>query len=265
MFVSFVVATYNCVDRVHVLLRSVKALQGLPCEFLISDGGSTDGTLKLLAAEAGVRVVCSGPDRGIYDAWNRALGACLGKYISFIGVDDEPCRRFVEAALRKFGTASASPGVICGDILLRRGELFRHVSAPVRPDLFNAEAPSFDIPHPGCLNHAALFKDRHFSAEYKLAGDLEFYLRARYDIGERGYERIDELQAIVDADGMSRSNAAFSIYHDEYSRIQSALHLRLGYSLPRLQMMSLFDRAPWVFKMLKQISWAIRGRTRTLK
>lgn len=262
MFISFIVPTYNCVDRVPVLLRTVQALQGLPCEFLISDGGSTDGTVELLAAATGVRVVCSASDRGIYDAWNRALGDCSGQYISFIGVDDEPCRRFIECALGRFGTAEAGPGLIYGDILLKRGKLFRHRSAPGRPALFYADAPTFDISHPGCLNHAALFRERRFSADYKLAGDLEFYLRARLDISQRGYVRLNELQAVVDADGLSRSVSAFGTYRDEYSRIQSTLHVRLGYSLPRLQMMSLLNYAPWVFKVLKQINWALLGRSR---
>lgn len=59
-------------------------------EHLIIDGGSTDGTCKLLKkyADKGLIKFYSEVDHGVYDAFNKGLQKASGTYIAYMGSDD---------------------------------------------------------------------------------------------------------------------------------------------------------------------------------
>ena len=67
--------------------KSVLAQDHLDFEHIIMDGGSTDGTLELLAKYPHLRVV-SEKDEGMYDALNKGLLIAQGEIIGFLNSDD---------------------------------------------------------------------------------------------------------------------------------------------------------------------------------
>jgi putative colanic acid biosynthesis glycosyltransferase len=63
------------------------------CEWVVVDGGSTDGTLDVIRAHrARIDALRSGPDRGVYDAMNHGLGLARGEFVVFMNAGD----RFAE-------------------------------------------------------------------------------------------------------------------------------------------------------------------------
>lgn len=87
-----------CFNAVSCLPRCMTAVQpllhdeALRVEYLVVDGGSTDGTLALLeeAQEEGrLTRYISEPDEGIYDAMNKALRLARGRVIVYANADDE--------------------------------------------------------------------------------------------------------------------------------------------------------------------------------
>lgn len=73
-----------------------KAIQGVlgqtydNVEYIIVDGGSSDGTLDILKKhERAIDYWVSEPDGGIYDAINKAIGLSSGDYYVVVGSDDE--------------------------------------------------------------------------------------------------------------------------------------------------------------------------------
>ncbi len=72
-----------------------RAIESVVCqldaqsEYIIVDGASTDGTLDIIRSHAD-RLACwiSEPDRGIYDAMNKALSLARGDWVIFLGADD---------------------------------------------------------------------------------------------------------------------------------------------------------------------------------
>lgn len=87
---SIVTATYNAAAVLPNLIKSLQAQTDQDFEWVVADGGSTDGTLELLAEAAKtMRVrVDSQPDFGIYDALNRAVNNASGNYYLVVGADD---------------------------------------------------------------------------------------------------------------------------------------------------------------------------------
>ncbi len=58
-------------------------------EWLVVDGGSSDGTLDVVRVhEARIAALRSGADRGVYDAMNHGLGLARGEFVVFMNAGD---------------------------------------------------------------------------------------------------------------------------------------------------------------------------------
>lgn len=89
--ISIITATYNAMEHLRVLIESLVAQTDQDFEWVVADGGSTDGTLELLEkAKEQLKyvVVDSRSDFGIYDALNRAIKKATGEYYLVLGADD---------------------------------------------------------------------------------------------------------------------------------------------------------------------------------
>ena len=74
MKISVVTVAYNAADTIEQTICSVleQGYEGL--EYIVIDGGSTDGTIEIIQKyENGIAYWSSGPDRGIYHAMNKGL------------------------------------------------------------------------------------------------------------------------------------------------------------------------------------------------
>lgn len=74
MTVSIVTAVYNRADTIGYALDSLQRQTWTDFEHVVQDGGSTDGTLDVIAQNADPRIFLeSASDGGIYDALNRGI------------------------------------------------------------------------------------------------------------------------------------------------------------------------------------------------
>ncbi|SFJ05716.1 Glycosyltransferase involved in cell wall bisynthesis [Desulfomicrobium apsheronum] len=87
--ISIVTATFNKAQDLPRLIESLRSQTNKNFEWVVADGGSTDGTLEQLKQVLDMDVVLdSRPDFGIYDALNRAIELCSGDYYLVVGADD---------------------------------------------------------------------------------------------------------------------------------------------------------------------------------
>ena len=85
---SIVMGTYNRLDCLKGCLGSLKrACNGYSYEVVITDGGSTDGTLDYLRFHPGVRLIEHGKPLGPVKAYNDAFAICEGEYVAYINDD----------------------------------------------------------------------------------------------------------------------------------------------------------------------------------
>ena len=89
---SIITITYNAVRLVEQTLLNVLSQSYPNIEYIVIDGGSTDGTVDIIRRyESGLAYWVSEPDKGIYDAMNKGLQKATGDYVWFINAGDSLC------------------------------------------------------------------------------------------------------------------------------------------------------------------------------
>ena len=87
--VSIITVVYNGEKYLEQTIQSVINQTYKNIEYIIIDGGSTDGTLDIVKKyEEHVSYWVSEPDKGLYDAMNKGIGLANGELIGMINSDD---------------------------------------------------------------------------------------------------------------------------------------------------------------------------------
>jgi glycosyltransferase involved in cell wall biosynthesis len=180
-YVSVVIAVRNGAATLQRCIDSVTCQTLDVWELIVVDGDSSDGSQRILQDNArSIGFWTSEPDRGIYQAWNKALAKARGEWIYFLGADDRfhdphvldeitgPLReaegdyRVVYASIDKVGDL--------GQVLMSWGHPWASLREPFRKGMA--------IPHQAIFHHRSLF-ERHggFDERYRLSGDYELLLR----------------------------------------------------------------------------------------
>jgi glycosyltransferase len=87
--VSIITAVYNNREHLEECFSSVFSQTFQNIEFIVVDGGSTDGSVEIIQ-QNGQKIArwVSEPDKGIYDALNKGIGMASGDVIGFLHSDD---------------------------------------------------------------------------------------------------------------------------------------------------------------------------------
>ncbi len=88
--ITIITVCYNAENELEYTIKSVLGQTFQNYEYLIIDGGSTDGTLDIIkryAENPNVRWM-SEPDKGIYDAINKGIKIALGEWLNIMNAGD---------------------------------------------------------------------------------------------------------------------------------------------------------------------------------
>lgn len=176
--VSIVTVCLNDAAGLARTLASVAAQTFTNREVVVVDGGSTDGSVEVLRANASaglVRDFVSEPDEGIYDAQNKGIRRARGTYLLFLNAGDSLAS--ADALARLFAD-SPTEDVLYGDVLWEKsGGKRRRERTP--DELSLAFFMRTNLPHQATAIRRTLF-DRlgPYDTSLRIAADYEFFLRA---------------------------------------------------------------------------------------
>jgi glycosyltransferase involved in cell wall biosynthesis len=181
-FVTIVLAVLNGARTIQRCLDSVADQKYLGWELIVQDGGSTDGSVEILKANA-QRIAYweSGPDKGPSDAANKAIRRARGEWICFLGSDDYLWDSSVlERLVPHLRHACPPCRVVYGRlaVVLDDRQVLEYLGEPwdrFKRGLIQGKT----LPGPAVIYHRSLF-DVHglFDSSFIMAGDYEFQLRA---------------------------------------------------------------------------------------
>ena len=166
-------------------------------EYIIIDGGSSDGTIDIITRyERDISYWVSEPDKGIYDAMNKAIEKSKGDYILFMNSGD---KIHDTHTLESIFAIETEGDIIYGDTFLHDGEIRLAKSK-------NANKLKYGMPfcHQSVLVNSALLKNRRFNLKYTLASDYDFFL-SLYSERKYKFKKLDIPISIYDNNGASMS------------------------------------------------------------
>jgi len=89
MKISIITVCYNSVATLEKTIQSVASQTYSNIEYVIVDGGSTDGTLEIIKKHQDIITKwISEPDQGLYDAMNKGIKMVTGDLVGILNSDD---------------------------------------------------------------------------------------------------------------------------------------------------------------------------------
>lgn len=114
--ISLITVTFNAESVLESTVQSIAGQEFTDYEYIIVDGGSTDGTLGIIRRyEPNISRWVSEPDTGLYDAMNKGLQMARGQYVWFMNAGDRIYNAHTLETIFKAHTANAD--VYYGDAL----------------------------------------------------------------------------------------------------------------------------------------------------
>jgi glycosyltransferase involved in cell wall biosynthesis len=171
--VSIITVTYNAEAYLEETINSVLNQTYKNIEYIIIDGGSTDGTVDIIKKyEDKIDYWVSEKDAGIYDAMNKGLKASQGDIIGILNADDFYVSDAVENSVAALLESGLDYSV--GDIIKIPSDV---IISPVYP-LTATIYQGMMYPHIGAFIKKEVYdKVGFFDTGYKLAADFEMAMR----------------------------------------------------------------------------------------
>lgn len=174
---SVITIVYNNVQHIERTMLSVLNQAYPHIEYIVIDGGSTDGTLDIIAKHRDkIAKLLSEKDEGIYDAMNKGLAMATGDYVLFMNSGDE---FYAEDTVAEVFASLPDADIYYGETemiddagnsLGRR----RHKA----PDKFTWRGFKYGM----SISHQAIYVRRSlaepYDRRYRLSADIDWIIRA---------------------------------------------------------------------------------------
>ena len=104
MKITIITVVFNGAKYIRSAIQSVLSQDYDNIEYIVIDGGSTDGTVNIVKEyQDKISVFISEPDEGIYDAMNKGIALATGNVIGILNSDDFYIDEFViEKVVKEF-------------------------------------------------------------------------------------------------------------------------------------------------------------------
>ena len=179
MKLSIITINYNNSAGLQRTIESVLSQTWKDYEWIVIDGGSTDGSLDIIKKHAShFSWWCSEPDRGIYNAMNKGITHAKGEYLNFMNSGD--CFYSSDSLLGLFKNTYIEDILICDAMYLYSGH-----------EIVFCDASScnydYDFFMRGTLPHQASFFKRttfdkfgNYDESLKIVADWKFFVETIY-------------------------------------------------------------------------------------
>ena len=197
-FISVITIAFNSEKTIEETIKSVIEQNYNNKEYIIIDGGSTDGTIDIIKKyEKSISYWVSEPDKGISDAFNKGIKAAKGDIIGIVNSDDQYLPGALEIVAKNF---EEKIDVYRGSILIHEEGKDDYTYEPSMK--FGMLPIKVNVCHlPTFINRRAYEKYGVYDISFKLAMDLDL-LRRFYRKGAK-FKKINAVLGRFNVGGLS--------------------------------------------------------------
>lgn len=195
--VSIVTVTFNAANLIDNTISSVISQQFNNFEYIVIDGGSTDGTLEIINKYSShISYFISEPDKGIYDAMNKGVAVAKGEWVIFMNAGD--C--FVDNQVLStifHSNVNTKADIIYGNTIAK----YPWGKCLIKGNFFSKHDINLPFCHQSTFVRTSLMRSIPFDLSYIIAADYNFFYTL-YKLG-KSFKFIDISIALYDAIGFS--------------------------------------------------------------
>ncbi|MDP3467513.1 MAG: glycosyltransferase family 2 protein [Daejeonella sp.] len=197
--ITVVTVVYNGEQFIEKTIQNVLSQTYDNVEYIVIDGGSTDGTLDIIMKyETTIDYIISDIDDGIYDAMNKGIKLASGDWINFMNAGDS---YFTSTTLETIFDKNVNDGdIIYGNVDIRYNGFSRAQSAGSPAKLWKG----MQFSHQSTFISLKYHKRNLYNRLNKIVADMEFFYQAYSDGVTFNYK--DVIISSVISGGLSDSN-----------------------------------------------------------
>ncbi len=193
---SVITVCLNSAPTIEKTIESIISQKGVSIEYIVIDGGSTDGTISILSKYFHViDLLVQEPDLGVFDAMNKGIQLSTGPYIMLLNSDDRLLPNTFERYIAL--TKDFPEAIIHGPIIAvsERESTTWGLYPGLTPDI-----PEFN--HPSWLVPASIYrKYGGYRSDLRVSGDFEIFLR--FWFAGLTFKSVGEACVVFSCDGLS--------------------------------------------------------------
>ena len=213
---SVITINYNNSEGLRHTIESVAGQTYKDYEYIIIDGGSTDGSVEVIKKYADrIDYWVSEPDGGIYNAMNKGVAQAHGVYCIFMNSGD---RFYEQNVLEKVNTVNPTEDVVVGKVSI--DDENHIISPPPLGILTMYHLYSGSIPHQGSFIRTNLLRKYPYDEKLKISSDWKFFVQILI-LNNGSIRYLDEFVARYDTEGLSSSNP--KLMRQEKEEVMSAI------------------------------------------
>ena len=194
--VSIITVVYNGEKFLEETIQSVISQTYENIEYIIIDGGSTDGTLDIIKRyEDKIDYWISEKDKGIYDAMNKGIDVASGEIIGLINADDWYEKDTINTVIKNY-SGDKNFDIFHGNLnYINKSEKIYKPNFSHRKMLLQG----MSLYHPTCFVKRSIYEEEKFDVNYQLAADYKLIFSMM--LKEKKFCYIDKVLANMRAGG----------------------------------------------------------------
>ena len=196
---SIITVCYNDKEGLQKTIKSVVKQSSVNYEYIIIDGGSTDGSVDVIKKfSSKINYWISEPDKGVYSAMNKGINVAKGEYTIFMNAGDT---FYSNNILEKVDNLNLHCDLAVGNAsMTRAGKECSVVSPPQEITLGFWIYHS--VIHQAAFMRTSMLKEKMYDETFEIVSDWKYMLE-EYITREYNYQPIPFIICCFDTTGIS--------------------------------------------------------------